>query len=274
MKEKIQKLEGVFKQHENLLIAFSGGVDSSLVAYVASKTVPRVLAITALSSTYSEQELQLAKEFTQTHRIEHILIESEELDIPEFAQNPVDRCFHCKNELYTKIKEVARQKGFTTIADGTNKDDLQDYRPGIDASNTHNVVHPLLEAHFTKQDIRDVLRYYGLDLWNKPSAACLASRFPYGETISIKKLHQVEEAEAILKKAGFPVVRVRHFNQVARIEIPLDEFSKFFHKGVFQEVTQKIKKLGFTYIDLDLEGFRSGSMNEGIKEGIKKEWTL
>jgi len=263
--EKKQKLQNYIKNLGSIAIAYSGGVDSTFLLKIAHEVLAeRCIAITAKSSTYPEREYLAATRFCQEHGIHHISIESEELDIEGFASNPINRCYYCKKELYTKIWRVVKEYGILHIADGSNLDDLGDFRPGMEAAREQNVISPLQECKLTKEDIRYLSKEMELPTWDKPSFACLSSRFPYGHTITREKLSMVEQAEDYLRNLGFRQIRVRHHGDIARIEVDRDERELFFHQDKMDQISTNLKKLGFSYITLDLQGYRTGSMNETI----------
>lgn len=263
--EKLNKLQENIRSMGSLAVAFSGGVDSTFLLKVAVDVLGnRALAITARSSTYPARELKEAEVFAKSIGAKHIVIDSEELEIEGYSDNPVNRCYYCKHELFEKVKEVARQNGIRYVSDGSNLDDLGDYRPGMQAAKELNVVSPLKAAGMTKDDIRLLSKEMGLPTWNKPAFACLASRFPYGQKITKEKLAMVDKAEQFLLDLGFRQVRVRHHGDLARIEVGPEELSRFFNEKFMAEVYTEFKKTGFTYVALDMKGYRTGSMNETI----------
>ncbi len=263
--EKYEKLRAIFASMESVVIAYSGGVDSSFLAAAAWDALKdhggRVLAVTARSSTYPESEFRQALDIIKQIGAPHRVIVSEELDIPGYADNPPDRCFFCKGELFGILSKMAKEEGYAFVCDGANMDDIGDYRPGRKAAAEQGVRSPLVEAGFTKEDIRYHAQRLGLPNWDKPAAACLASRFPYGVKITAEKLTRVEQAEDILKKAGYKQLRVRDHDGIARIEIAKSELGVFMADPRYGEWAAAIKALGFTYVTLDLEGYRTGSLN-------------
>lgn len=263
--KKLELLKSNIEQMEKLAVAFSGGVDSTFLLKVAHDVLgENVLAVTARSATFPEREFKEAVEFVAGLGVRHEVIVSEELDIEGFADNPTNRCYLCKSELFTKIKEAAKKSGIKFIADGSNIDDLGDYRPGLQAIKELGVVSPLREAGLTKADIRILSREMGLPTWDKPAFACLSSRFPYGTKITREKLEMVDKAEQYLLDIGFKQVRVRHHGDMARIEVAANERSRFFYETVMDSIYEAFKKIGFTFVSLDLKGYRTGSMNETI----------
>jgi uncharacterized protein len=270
LQEKYQSLKDIIKEKESAAIAFSGGVDSTFLLKVANEVLAdKVVAVTATSSTYPKRELNEAIKYAEDMKVKHIIISSEELDIEGFALNPKNRCYYCKKELYTKINNIAKEEGVNYVFDGSNLDDTGDYRPGMQAAKELHVISPLKEAGLTKEDIRELSKDLGLLTWNKPSFACLSSRFPYGNKITLSKLTMVDKAEQILLDMGITQVRVRHHGEIARIEVEPSEREKFFDVEVMDRIGNEFKKIGFTYVTLDVLGYRTGSMNETLSEEDK-----
>ena len=266
---KLDLLKSRLKEMESIVVAFSGGVDSSFLLKVAYDVLgDKVLAVTARSSTYPEREYQEAVEFTTEYHIPHRVIQSEELDVDGFAENPTNRCYLCKNELFDKVKEIADSEGYRYIAEGSNHDDLGDYRPGLKAVSEHGVASPLRDAGLTKDEIRMYSKELGLKTWDKPSFACLSSRFPYGEKITLAKLKMVDQAEQLLINLGFGQTRVRLQGDDARIEVEDTDFERLLDKQIRTVVHSKLKEFGFIHVSLDLKGYRTGSMNEGLTKQV------
>lgn len=268
--EKYRCLQDYLRALGGVAVAFSGGVDSTFLLQVAHDVLgERAIAVTASSCSFPERELREAKDFCQRGGITHIVCRSEELDIEGFRQNPKNRCYLCKRELFEKICKIAEEHGLPAVAEGSNTDDDGDYRPGLIAVKELGVKSPLRAARLSKEDIRALSKELGLPTWSKQSFACLASRFVYGETISEKKLGMVDKAEQLLLDLGFHQVRVRIHGTIARIEILPGEFEKLMENQIRQTVYKALKDLGFTYVTLDLEGYRTGSMNEVLPEEQK-----
>jgi uncharacterized protein len=250
---------------DSLAVAFSGGVDSTFLLKTARDVLgDRALAVTARSCSFPERELNEAKAFCAAHGVRHFICESEELEIEGFSQNPLNRCYLCKNELFGKIWDVARSQGASAVAEGSNADDAGDYRPGLAAVAEHGVRSPLREAGLTKAEIRALSKACGLPTWDKQPFACLSSRFVYGERITPGKLGMVDKAEQFLLDMGFRQVRVRVHGDVARIELGPGELEALAEKGSRERVSARFKEIGFAYVALDLQGYRTGSMNETI----------
>ncbi|QNU67918.1 ATP-dependent sacrificial sulfur transferase LarE [Ruminiclostridium herbifermentans] len=268
--EKLEKLKSNIKSFQRVAIAFSGGVDSCFLLKVAADVLGNdVVAITAHSSTYPERELNEAIEFAKSYSIKHRIIVSEELEVEGFSDNPVNRCYLCKNELYEKIKEIAKEEGVHYILEGSNVDDLGDFRPGMKAVSEHGVLSPLKDAELTKEEIRLLSKELGLKSWNKQAFACLSSRFPYGEKITHERLRMIDRAEQLLLDLGFKQVRVRFHKDIARIEISQDQFEKIIASEIREKIYEEFKNIGFMYTTLDLKGYRTGSLNEGLTEDKK-----
>jgi uncharacterized protein len=263
---KLARLKAELTLLKSVLVAFSGGVDSSFLLKVAHDTLGpgKVLAVTARSSTYPLRELDNAIAVAKLIGARHMVIDSEELEIEGFSKNPVNRCYHCKNELFGKLSQVAAKGGFLTVLDGSNADDVADHRPGSVAAVERGVRSLLKECGVTKNEIRALSLEMGLPTWNKPAFACLASRFPYGDEITREKLGMVELAEYFLRDMDFTQLRVRNHSGVARIELAPDEMARAMEPDMARKIHDKLKEIGFTYVALDLIGYRTGSMNETL----------
>jgi len=267
VEEKLSKLKAIVSELESVVVAFSGGVDSTLVTKVCYDVLrDNSMAVTARSETYPDFEFKEAQKLAREIGIKHLVIDTSELAIEGFANNPPERCYFCKTELFGKLKDIAKEQGFLNVADGANLDDTQEFRPGLQASKELNVRNPLKEAGMTKKDIREVSKMLNLPNWNKPAYACLSSRFPYGQSITEEKLSMVSEAEKYLRGLGLVQFRVRHHETIARIEVLPDDINILTNSPAREELTAKFKEIGFTYVTLDLAGYRSGSMNEVLTE--------
>ncbi len=265
---KMAKLQALLTEMDQVVVAFSGGVDSTFLLKVARDCLGphRVIALTATSPTYPDFEFQQACELAREIGVEQIVIESNELEIPGFADNPPRRCYHCKYELFSLCLEQARARGFATVLDGSNLDDLGDYRPGRDAVKELEVRSPLLEAELTKDDIRALSKELGLKTWDKQAFACLSSRFPYGTKITLERLRQIDSCETFLRENGFKNYRVRYHAEIARIEVAPAEIQRLFDDQLRESLVAAFKQAGFTFVTLDLQGYRTGSMNATLPE--------
>jgi uncharacterized protein len=270
--QKLSQLQAMFSEMEQALIAYSGGIDSTLVAKVAWDILgDRALAVTAVSPSLLPEDLEEACIQAEEIGIVHELVQTHELDNPNYAANPVNRCYFCKSELHDTLKPLALERGYPYVVDGVNADDLRDYRPGIQAAKERGARSPLAELGITKAEVRELAKLLRLPCWDKPAQPCLSSRFPYGEAITIAKLHRVGRAEAYLRKLGFKVLRVRSEGDTARIELPADSIQDFVYTTDLPTLVEKFQALGFVYVTLDLEGFRSGKLNQVLQQ-VKPEF--
>jgi uncharacterized protein len=266
LQAKYDRLVGLVRTMTRVVVAFSGGVDSTFLARAAKDALgDGALLVTADSETYPAAELEETRRLAGLLGMRHEVVRSHELDRPEYARNSPDRCFHCKEELFTRLEPIARQAGSAQVIYGANMDDLGDHRPGMKAADARGVRAPLIEADLWKEEIRALSRALGLPTWDKPSFACLSSRFQYGDVITAAKLRQIDEAEVFLRSLGFRQFRVRHHDRLARIELPADEMARLWQDDRHTAVVRRFRELGYLYVTLDLQGFRSGSANEALK---------
>jgi len=275
---RYKDLKTYLKNFGKVIIAFSGGIDSYFVLKAAIDSLGKgnVLAVTADSPSLKESEKEQTRVLADTIGAKHEVIYTEELENPNYYNNPSNRCFFCKEELYDKLETLKNELSYDAILDGTNYDDMSDYRPGYKAAKNHNIVSPLVELKFTKNEIRSISKELGLEIWDKPSSPCLSSRIPYGQRVTVEKLSMIENAENVLKQLGFREYRVRHFEfsengnesasggkklKLAKIDVSKEEFEKIFNPEVIEELNGKLKNLGYDFVTFDMEGLRSGSMN-------------
>lgn len=261
--QKLEQLKNLFEQMEKALIAYSGGVDSTLVAKIAYDVLgERALAVTAVSPSLLPEELEEAKRQADFIGIKHELVKTDEMNNPNYTSNPINRCYFCKSELHDTLKPIAIQRGYPYVVDGVNADDLQDYRPGIAAAKERGARSPLAEVGVTKAEVREISCKLGLSWWDKPAQPCLSSRFPYGEEITINKLQRVGRAEVYLRQLGYQNLRVRSTGDTARIELPTEQIQSFVLETDLSQLVKTFQDFGFTYVTLDLEGYRSGKLNQ------------
>ena len=267
LNNKIKKLHKILKSYRSLIVAYSGGVDSAFLTAISHMTPGlKILAVTADSPSLFNDDLEYAKKLAKQFQWNHKIIKTEEMNNSSYVANDIRRCFYCKTELYNHLGSIAKEFNYKYIANGANLDDLSDYRPGMKAAKNYNVVSPLVESCFSKNDIRIASRTLKLSTWDKPAQPCLASRIPYGTPVSIKYLNMIGFAEKKIRELGFPIVRVRHFGDIAKIEIPRSEFIRFNSPLIKKGISKIIKDVGFKKMELDTEGYRSGSLNKKIKK--------
>lgn len=265
LQQKLDRLRHILSEMDSMLVAFSGGVDSTFLLKVASEVEGlEVLAVTAVSPIYIDEELDLARELAEEFGVRHRMIQSEQLEDEEFCANTPEQCYYCKSEVFGELQGVAGEHGLNQVVDASNADDCEDYRPGQTAAEELGVRSPLMEAGLHKKEIRELSKQMGLPTWDKPAMACLASRFPYGEQITEAKLRRVGRAEKFLRELGFRQVRVRSHGDTARIEVKASRIPDIIERGRRGEVVEQLKDCGFTYVTLDLEGYRTGSLNEEL----------
>lgn len=260
---KEERLRELFRQLDSVIVAYSGGVDSSYVAYIANAELgPRAVCITGQSASLPAYQREEIDRVVERFGFHHEIIHTEELENPGYRANNADRCFFCKDELYTRLESVARSRNIQDIVDGSTVDDLNDYRPGRQAATQHAVRSPLIEVGLNKTEVRELSRRVELPTWDKPASPCLSSRIAYGTTVTIERLSKVDRGEEILREFGFREFRVRHHDKLVRLEIAQSEMDRVLRRDVIDQLAARFRELGFKYVTLDLQGFRSGSMNE------------
>lgn len=269
--EKLERLQALLVELESVVVAFSAGVDSTFLLRVAKDVLDdKALAATAVSESYPAHELEEAKQLARDLGVELRLVYTTELANPDYAKNAPDRCYHCKTELFTNLAPLARIEGYRHLVYGAIVDDLTEYRPGMRAAKEWGARAPLAEVGLTKAEIRELSKEMGLPTWDKPGLACLSSRIPYGQPVTREKLAQIEAAENVLHSLGFRQVRVRHHDAIARIELPSEDLPRLFAEGHHATVTARLKEIGFQYVTVDLQGYRTGSLNEPLKLILKR----
>ncbi len=273
--EKYLRLKSILQEMESVAIGYSGGVDSTLLLKVATDVLSdKAVAMIGRSETYPTREFEEAITIAESIGARHIVVKTEETDIIKFKQNPANRCYFCKTELFGKLDHIAAEHHLKWIADGTITDDIGDFRPGMKAKSEKNVRSPLLEAQLNKKEVREISRHLGLPTWDKPAFACLSSRFPYGMAITKENLTKVDNAETLLRDEGFRFFRVRfHDERTARIEIGAEEIHRLFNEALRNKIVVHLKQLGFIYVTLDLQGYRTGSMNEVLPVEVRLQFT-
>lgn len=266
LERKAQQLQRLLRNLDSVLVAYSGGVDSAYLAWAATTALgPRALCVTADSPSYPEHHRRMALRVAHAAGLHHEFIRTRELERAEYRANPANRCYFCKQELYTQLAEVAQARGFAAIVDGNNADDRGDYRPGRQAARELGVRSPLDEADLHKDEIRELSRRAGLPTWDEPASACLSSRIPYHSEVTSEKLRRIEQAEDVLRELGFRVFRVRHHENVARLEIARDEMPRALDPDTADAIVRAFKAIGYGYVSLDLQGYRRGSLNESLR---------
>ena len=272
LEKKLKNLRDYLVKLESAVVAFSGGVDSTFLLKVASDVIKdNLIAVTADSASFPKTELESAKKIATLLNVKHIVIKTNEMHDKKFVINDNNRCYHCKNELFKLISELANKINYKNILDGSNYEDINDYRPGMTAAKEWNVLSPLKETGFKKNDVRILSKEFGLPTWNKPSFACLASRIPYGTKITEELLEKIDRAESVIRSEGFNQVRVRHHGSIARIELAIENFNKILNHNVKNNIINQLKELGYLYVTLDLEGYKTGSINKAIAKNKNKK---